>query len=264
MTRYWMLPAAVSVSFCLTLCTARALIGGEEAGIDEFPWEVGLQKVGEDTIHCGGAHIGSGWIITAAHCVRGRKRADLKVFYGSKFVLSGKTEPLVADPLVHEGWQPENNFQNDIALVKIDAPADLMAARMILAAVEKPVIDQGAPLTISGWGKTDPEGPNNLELRKARMTVGDRSTCADLYKPEPLSDVQVCLGSGTSGGCSGDSGGPITGLDTNGTVLVGITSKAGPKCALRYPTVFTRITQFRQWIRATCERSGLSPNNCPN
>jgi secreted trypsin-like serine protease len=89
------------------------------------------------------------------------------------------------------------------------------------------------------------------------LPVSDRDACEAKYAPGPLSDTQVCLQSGTAGGCHGDSGGAVTGLDENGTVLVGVTNKAGTDCALTYPTVFSRLTKFRPWI--TCVMSGADP-----
>jgi secreted trypsin-like serine protease len=263
MKMYWKL-SAIGLAVILTLSPAAGIIGGDVAGPDEFPWEVALQKTGEDVAFCSGSHLGGGWIVTAAHCVDKKKAGDFNVFYGSNNLLSGGHKvPLTADPFVNDKWDPSKNYLNDIALIKIDPPADLPAARMILDAVEPPEIAQNAVLTISGWGLTNSAGPNNLDLRKANLTVGDQSACATAYAPEPISDAQVCVSSATAGGCRGDSGGAATGLDENGTVLVGVTNRAGTECAFKYPTVFSRITVYRPWIRGICVNSGADPASCP-
>ena len=56
-----------------TIGPARAIVGGDLAGPDEFPWEVALQKTGQDIVFCGGSHLGGGWIVTAAHCEKNKE-----------------------------------------------------------------------------------------------------------------------------------------------------------------------------------------------
>jgi chymotrypsin-like protease len=43
------------------------IIGGEEAEIGQFPWQVLLRKDSE--MQCGGSLISDRWVLTAAHCV---------------------------------------------------------------------------------------------------------------------------------------------------------------------------------------------------
>jgi secreted trypsin-like serine protease len=232
-------PIAVGCAVISTLGPARTIIGGNLAGPDEFSWEVALQKTGQDVVFCGGSHLGGGWIVTAAHCVYKLRGGDFNVFYGSNDVLSGGHKvPLTADPFVDKKWDPSNNHLNDIALIKINAPADLQAARIILDAVEPPEIDPNAMLTISGWGLTDPAGPNNLDLQKAAMPVSDRDACEAKYAPEPLSDTQVCLQSCTAGACHGDSVGPSQVSTRMARYSSGLRTRRGPSAHSRTPQCF--------------------------
>lgn len=53
------------------------VVGGEEAAIEEFPWQVSIQRlrlgrvvpIPEWRHHCGGFIINPSWIVTAGHCV---------------------------------------------------------------------------------------------------------------------------------------------------------------------------------------------------
>jgi secreted trypsin-like serine protease len=214
-----------------------------------------LLRTRDGSLLCGGSYIGSGWIVTAAHCINnGRSlatKSDIQVFYGSNDLSSGgHIAALSQDPVVHENWDP-NTLQNDIALVKIDEPDGLPYVRIALDAVEPPIIAPGAYLTISGWGRTDPTGtgPISTKLLKARVPAIDHDACKDSFPQKSISDTQVCAGTQGKGACYGDSGGPLSGLDGNGVVLVGIASFGGAPCAVDLPDVFTRVVKFRDWIQ---------------
>ena len=55
------------------------VIGGEDASIEEFPWQASLQKISLGAIlpiphfrHlCGASILNHDWLLTAAHCVDG-------------------------------------------------------------------------------------------------------------------------------------------------------------------------------------------------
>ena len=55
------------------------IIGGEDTSIEEFPWQVSLQKISLGAIipiphfkHlCGASILNHDWLLTAAHCVDG-------------------------------------------------------------------------------------------------------------------------------------------------------------------------------------------------
>jgi len=53
------------------------IIGGRIAEKNEFPWQVSLQLMesGVKTHICGGSIISDSWIITAAHCVKKKKKS---------------------------------------------------------------------------------------------------------------------------------------------------------------------------------------------
>jgi secreted trypsin-like serine protease len=241
-----------------SIATAKPfIIGGEPARPDDFPWEVALLRTADKSLLCGGSHLGGGWIVTAAHCMSdgsGVKKNDINVFYGSNDLTSGgQTAALSLDPIVHENWDP-STLQNDIALVKIDEPANLPYVRIAADAVEPSITSPGAYLTISGWGRTAPNGPISTRLLKAGIPAIDHDACKDSFLKQTISDTQLCAGTQGKGACYGDSGGPLSGLDADGIVLVGIASFGGAPCAVDLPDVFTRVVKFRDWITKNSQK----------
>lgn len=45
------------------------IVGGDEAGVDEFPWMAKL--IYFKRFYCGGMLINDRYVLTAAHCVKG-------------------------------------------------------------------------------------------------------------------------------------------------------------------------------------------------
>ena len=102
-------------------------------------------------------------------------------------------------------------------------------------------------------------------LQEAPMPVVSNHECAAKLAKAPekglrhdnrtwtITDNMICAGDPgktKSGGCYGDSGGPLACKNAAGKwLLEGIVSWGDPDCSsANHYTVFTRVTNFQQWI----------------
>ena len=81
-------------------------------------------------------------------------------------------------------------------------------------------------------------------LKVAVVTIVDFKQCSESYKRSPITNNMFCAGIGDADACKIDSGGPGV---INGK-LVGIVS-SGIKCKNpKYPSVYTTVSKYRDWI----------------
>lgn len=123
-------------------------------------------------------------------------------------------------------------------------------------------------------------GKNSEELMFTSVRVLENSQCMEWLEDERIKEnamkdqsqriPKILIGGGQlctamerdgSGGCHGDSGGPLT-LPTTST-LIGVVVGGGRVCGKpRVPSIYTRVSKYEKWIKnATHSRELLQKNN---
>ncbi|XP_011705006.1 PREDICTED: trypsin-1-like, partial [Wasmannia auropunctata] len=102
---------------------------------------------------------------------------------------------------------------------------------------------------VSGWGNLWQGGPSTTKLQRVNILIADQAYCNNTYNEDwgfAVYPTQVCAHdpSTEKGSCQGDSGGPLT----VGGKLVGLVSWAAGCASTVYPTVFTRVVSYLDWI----------------
>ncbi|XP_077587749.1 complement factor D [Stigmatopora nigra] len=256
-----MTPLVAGIVALALVVPGEAIIGGREAAPHSRPYMASIQAVEGDAVkhECGGFAVAERWIVTAVHCMPNGANGR-KVVLGAHSLSQAEDTKQTFDILElhnHPQFDPDN-YNNDIALIKLDRPFNATEAvgtvAFLRAGDEEPGL--GAEVETAGWGSTDNLGSRPDALKEAVMDVlssarcrrsdyfgrkfTDNMICAHKLCPEPCDGPHRIEDS-----CDGDSGGPLL----YNSVVVGITSNGGKKCGqIKKPGIYTTISHYTQWM----------------
>jgi V8-like Glu-specific endopeptidase len=241
-----------------------SIIGGSSVPISSYP---SLAYIDAETgpregFNCTGTVVAPRVILTAGHCVEPPESGELTPpsDYAVATGLADLTQvsranvSLVTQAVVFPGFQP-GTLHGDAGLL-ILAEASAAPAIRLASSGDGALLAPGTPVSVAGWGLTNPqaaEGP--AELQAATTVIQSATYCqrqVGRYYPFYSSSSQLCAidpPSYSVSTCHGDSGGPAIAVDGSGTpVEVGITSFATQNCMMTLPDGFTRVDRVSSWV----------------
>ncbi|XP_020813822.1 serine protease snake [Drosophila serrata] len=222
---------------------------------------------GQVEYKCGGSLISENFVLTAAHCTSIYDLAPKWVRIGDLNLVAEErnVEPQlmrIQEIITHPDYN-KDFYYYDIALLKLESKVELTV-------YVRPIrlwIYSELPTTIAfamGYGATSFTKPMTNRLTNLNLTIVPNAECnqelpALAETPNGVLDSQICgqdynLNRDT---CQGDSGGPLQ-LNLPGRRrrhrihyhLIGITSY-GVFCRSNYPSVYTRVSFYLDWIEQT-------------
>jgi secreted trypsin-like serine protease len=235
-----------------------AIIGGAPAAGAAFPWLAEMIDVrGDEAVECTGSVVAPRLILTAGHCVENLltgaayPASGFSILTFTQSATGGERQiSTVSGVIPYEGFERSVDT-GDAALLALSAPVRAPAITLATSA-DAPQLQAGTTATIVGWGKTRfTEREPSRTLRSAGTVVQASTWCTRTAPPFLVSGELCALDapSYTSGGCNGDSGGPLLVAGANGVpVDVGIAVHVYGRCSTRRPTVFTRIDAIAPWL----------------
>ncbi|OQV14678.1 putative Chymotrypsin-like protease CTRL-1 [Hypsibius exemplaris] len=263
--------------------------GGEEAVSGSWPWQVRVgfknplgQKAG---FMCGGSIIDRRHILTASHCFAQFNLSQQKFFVRvgdhSVQVVEARQADYDVDTVTnHPGFvQGPTGVRDDITVLKLSIP-------ITYSATVQPIClgDQGSDAVddrvcvVTGWGSTvnqvtgifrgtrirrqiQPPRPIIIPsdvLKQAVLPILERSYCRQIWGQIQIDENMICTAAEQLDRepCQGDSGGPLV-CQVEGNpgqwVQEGVVS-FGAGCGQNGPAVFTRVGQYRNWIKGITDR----------
>ncbi|KAL3287985.1 hypothetical protein HHI36_002439 [Cryptolaemus montrouzieri] len=229
------------------------IVGGQETGVNEFPFMSALVSVETRTLYCGGSIISERYALTAAHCLANRMPDSVALLVGDHNITTGKDTPyarvyIVEQLIMHSKFEPITQ-DNDIGLVKTKFAIEfsLYVGPVCLPFKYSDNDLKGLPVTALGWGSEEFSGPRSEVLKEVTLNVISNSQCRNTEKD--VTDRQICTYAPNKDSCQSDSGGPLVWMVNNirRLELVGVIS-FGLGCATLRPSVNARVTSYLSWI----------------
>lgn len=255
---------------------SNRIVYGKVAKKNAWPWIAALgyadPNTGKVIYRCGASLVTSKHVVTAAHCITD----DLVTVLLGEHVIGDDTDGAnpeefrIVKITKHENFK-YGTFENDIAIVEMETEVTFKKGIQPVCLPSKtPKLLQDKFVSegvyVAGWGRTSWRGPKSTILLEGIINVVSNQECKAkfaLFDDVDIVDTKLCAKDiyDNSGACLGDSGGPLVTLrraDDNRYRyhLIGVVSSGYTKChALRgFPDVYTRVTEFDQWIRDTVNK----------
>ncbi|XP_004695809.1 PREDICTED: putative serine protease 47 [Condylura cristata] len=248
------------------------IYGGQDVAAGQWPWQASVLYQGSHL--CGAVLIGAQWLLSTAHCFVNKSQAlkDYRVVLGSTrlFEPTKHTQKMaVSGIIIHPDFEKYHAFGSDIAMLQLYLPVSF-TSYVVPACLPAPgvLLPSNVSCWITGWGMLTEDTPMSLpfHLQEGKVNLIENKWCNILYGQDVnkgnsymIHDEMLCAGDFSTGKaiCQGDSGGPLVCNLPRAWVLVGLASW-GLNCQPPiYPSVFTRVAYFTDWIEEIQRRTPL-------
>ena len=256
--------AAASAACTASAHTGRApaahaaVIGGTLPPAGTFaPVAEILDVRGRMVGQCSGTVVAPKLVLTAGHCAENMRTGALNPVAGYHVItgalsLSAPELQLssVTALLVYTAFNRRVDA-GDAALLVLATPTTVAPVRLTSSATGG-LFSSGEPAVLAGWGDTRFAQRTLTEQLRTAPTVVQAPSWCRASAPPFYARMEMCTidpPTYATGGCSGDSGGPLLASDPSSgeQVQIGILIHGYARCSPRRPTVYTRVDAIASW-----------------
>ncbi|WP_256731040.1 serine protease [Acinetobacter sp. SwsAc4] len=259
------------------------IINGNIASEAQIPWQVALITSPLDPYQsyiCSGSLVADRWVVTAAHCIEPleKQNSDYYILIGAQNLQSIQLGQIIKVKKGHMHEKYNNRiYDNDLALLELESAVDFIKCGKNCQTIDiiNPTLEKQNALIasmtqIAGWGVLeDCDNSQSLVCQHyagqmmrnpalypttLRYTTLKLANClsSSLYSAQQITQNMLCAESpmqdSLTDACYGDSGAGLTINNLEKPYLLGIASW-GVGCAkVGYPGVYTRVTNYSDWI----------------
>ncbi|GIY85126.1 protein masquerade [Caerostris extrusa] len=236
------------------------VVGGKTSMPGEWCWQVALINAKNQYL-CGGALIGSRWVLTAAHCITALVRNGDAIYVrvgdydlASQYGTPGAQTQKVSTSYIHHNHNGQT-LDNDIALLRLENPCAAARKRLFgLPASQGAESHPGKRCTVTGYGYMDESGPIALKVREATLPIVEEKRCTEQINKVTEKRFILPAGSFCAGAnqendaCQGDGGGPLTCVNEGYHELTGLVSWGFGCGKENVPGVYVKVSSYIGWI----------------
>ncbi|XP_059413789.1 trypsin-like [Carassius carassius] len=232
------------------------IVGGEDATAGAWPWQVSIQSATFGGHFCGGSLINKDWVLSAAHCFQS-PMSTISIYLGRQSQSGSNLNEAFrrASRVINHPDYSDPTHDNDLALIQLSSSVTFSNyIRPVCLAADGSKFAAGSDSWVTGWGALQSGGAAPDILQEVMIPIVSNSDCSNAYGSLAITSNMICAGLLNQGGkdsCQGDSGGPLVNRNNSLWIQSGIVS-FGIGCAdPKYPGVYTRVSQYQNWITST-------------
>jgi secreted trypsin-like serine protease len=249
------------------------VFGGESTAPGEWPFLAAMFRSNPVRFMCGATILSKDFVLTAAHCILdkdlttvtepirppeifiyiGRYNIDMSIHEGDS------VRKNVSKIIIHPEWNSTSpEYDADLAVLKLDTSITFTDKIQPISLPSSSMQNIGVSGHVVGWGSSERTiNPENTP-RKIHIKTIDVYDCAkhDVHYSKITSRRNFCAGGPGKAPCRGDSGGGLYVNYKGQMVILGTVSAGEIICGISDYAIFTDVTKFIGWLKATIVEDG--------